>query len=456
MIESGMDVARLNFSHGTHEDHLKYHQTIRNLSGKMGKHISTMCDIQGPKIRTGRMEEPFTLSIGDRVDVTHLPIIGNNKCFQIQYDTLLDDLDEDDVIFLNDGKIKLTVVKKNPQSTLTCRVDLGGVVSNMKGCNMPSGNIKIDVLTPKDEIDLKFISSLNPDYVAASFVGNASDVHRVRDYLKQCGNENVKIISKIERPIAVEKIDEIIDASDGIMVARGDLGVEIDGWLVPEAQKIICSKTNKSGKPVIVATQMLESMTNSTRPTRAEISDVYNAVLDRADAVMLSGETSSGKYPVETVRLMNQIVDTAEKKVEDVTVVDTKNNSTLIESIAYGVYQMGSNLKRKAKMVVISTKESKHVNLAQVISKYRSSLDVIFVTDDMTIANQSNLLWGVVPIRMDNLASRTITSEQNNLVVKLLMSRNIVDNDDLIIFINTNNGISLNVWESEKSVSMEE
>jgi len=244
---------------------------------------------------------------GDRIDVTPNAVNGTKELIQIKYETLLTDLHPGDTIFINDGIIKLVVEKKNEKS-LTCIVEAGGMISNAKGCNIPSGHLSVNVITPKDREDLKFIATLNPEWVASSFIGKAADVEQVRAALKEFGNDQIKIISKIERPSALVHLDAIIEVTDAVMVARGDLGVEIDTWDVPVAQKEMCRKCNAAGKPVIVATQMLESMTTAPRPTRAEANDVFNAVLDGADAVMLSGETSVGKYPVDAVRIMDNIV----------------------------------------------------------------------------------------------------------------------------------------------------
>jgi len=280
---------------------------------------------------------------------------------------------------------------------LTCVVEAGGMISNHKGCNIPSGHLSVNVVTPKDKDDLKFIASLNPEWVAASFIGNAEDVHKVRNVLKEFGNESIKIISKIERPSALKNLDEIIEVTDAVMVARGDLGVEIDTWDVPIAQKEMCRKCNIAGKPVIVATQMLESMTEAPRPTRAEANDVFNAVLDGADAVMLSGETSVGKYPVEAVRIMDKIVDTAEKKIPVRNPKDwCSKHVALTESIALGAQDIIQNFEKigwTGKVIVITGPPSAYVG--RMVSKFRGPLSIISITDDLRTALELNLVWGV-------------------------------------------------------------
>jgi len=223
----------------------------------------------------------------------------------------LEDLDKGDIIYINDGTVKLAVESKD-DNDLICVCEAAGKISDNKGCNMPSGNLSVNVITEKDAKDLKFIAELDPEYVACSFVGTGDDLRQIRKHLADAGNSNIKLISKLERPVAVENVDDIIAESDAVMVARGDLGVEIDCWDVPIVQKEVIRKCNKESKPVIVATQMLDSMIENARPTRAEASDVFNAVVDGADAVMLSGETSVGKYPVETVKVMDEIVHVAQ------------------------------------------------------------------------------------------------------------------------------------------------
>jgi pyruvate kinase len=233
--------------------------------------VAILCDIQGPKIRTGKMEAPFYINKGDQIRVTPDTVLGNKDRISISYATMLQDLHKDDIIFINDGIIKLVVVGKDEAANdLICECEAAGNISNHKGCNMPSGKLSVNVVTPKDAKDLEFIATLNPEYVAASFVGTAADVRKVRATLDTHGNSDIKIIAKIERPVALENLNEIIQEADALMVARGDMGVELDAWDVPMWQKEMTRRCNKETKPVIVATQMLESMTENSRPTRAE------------------------------------------------------------------------------------------------------------------------------------------------------------------------------------------
>lgn len=394
MILAGMDIVRLNFSHGTHDEHRKIFDTVRQLSAKYDNQVSIMCDIQGPKIRTGRMEKAFSINEGAQIKVTPEKILGNSERIQVKYETMLKDLDTGDTIFINDGIIRLKVIEKQ-EKDLLCVCEAGGQISDHKGCNIPSGNISLDVITPKDAKDLKFIADLNPEYVASSFIGTAEDVRKVRRVLTEHGNPNIKIISKIERPLAVQNLDEIIDESDALMVARGDLGVEIPTWEVPSVQKEMVKKCNIAGKPVIVATQMLESMVNQSRPTRAEANDVYNAVIDGTDAVMLSGESATGKYPVEAVKIMDNIIGAAETQMAKRN--PNEYNSKRIgmtEIVASSCYSIANNVLHWVHYgKVICLADSGYT--ARMVSKFRPPMDIIAITSDFRTAHELNLVWGV-------------------------------------------------------------
>jgi len=434
MIRAGMDCVRLNFSHGTHEDHKKLFEMVKALSVKYQHQIAIMCDIQGPKIRTGKMLEPFNLHAGQKIEVTPHKIVGTPEAIQVKYETMLIDLNTDDIIFINDGIIKLRVLSKT-DSALQCICEAGGLISNHKGCNIPSGNISLNVITPKDAEDLRLIAELNPEYVASSFIGTGDDVRRVRQMLADYGNTETKIISKVERPIALENIDAIIEESDAIMVARGDLGVEIDTWDVPSAQKMMCRKANAAGKPVIVATQMLESMTSSSRPTRAEANDVFNAVLDGADAVMLSGETAVGKYPIEAITVMDNIVAAAEKSLQ--TRRPSEYNSKrvgLTETISLAIYHMTLNydhLGWTGKCIVITGPPSGYV--ARMVSKFRPPIDIIAITEDIRTARELNLLWGVRSHFHEDLSTFDNIEDRNIAAIKRAMDLDLVGDDDHIM-----------------------
>jgi len=295
----------------------------------------------------------------------------------------------------------------------------------------------VNVVTPKDREDLKFIASLNPEWVASSFIGNAADVEKVRSTLKEFGNENIKIISKIERPAALTNLDEIIEVTDAIMVARGDLGVEIDTWDVPVAQKTMCSKCNAAGKPVIVATQMLESMTEAPRPTRAEASDVFNAVLDGADAVMLSGETSVGKWPVQAVRVMDNIVATAEKHMIERRPRDFNSKHVgMTETVALGTYEMAMNFRRigyTAKMIVLTGPPTGYT--VRMVSKYRPPLSIISITEDLRTAREMNLVWGVRSCYDHRLSNLKDFEERNAEAVRMALSLGLLSLEDHVLVV---------------------
>jgi pyruvate kinase len=382
------------------------------------------------------MVEPFNVSKGDRIDVTPDAVMGTKDLIQIKYEHMLKDLNPGDTIFINDGIIKLVVEKKN-EKTLTTVVEAGGMISNHKGCNIPAGHLSVNVITPKDREDLKFISSLNPEWVAASFVGSAADVHQIRSTLKEFGNEDIKIISKIERPVALKNLDEIIEVTDAIMVARGDLGVEIDTWDVPYAQKEMCRKSNIAGKPVIVATQMLESMTEAPRPTRAEASDVFNAVLDGADAVMLSGETSVGKYPVQAVRIMDKIVETAEKQMPSRNPHDwVSKHVALTENIALGSYEIMQNFQKSGfhgKIIVITGPPSGYVG--RMVSKFRGPLDIICFTDDKRTALELNLVWGVRSVWEQTLKDIKDSELRNAAAIRHVHKIGLIHIDDVVMIV---------------------
>ncbi|MHA1819224.1 MAG: pyruvate kinase [Promethearchaeota archaeon] len=412
LINAGMNVARLNFSHNTQE----YHAKIYNLIRKIDNHVAILCDIQGPKIRIGKLKSPQRLIPGNDIKIiVDAPddFLGDDKVISISHRGFLNDVEKGDFVYINDGLIKLRVEEINKDEKYAlCKVLLGGMISDRKGVNIPKGHLSTKNPTEKDIKDLKFIAKLNPEYVAASFVANADEVELVRRILENEGSPDIKIISKIERPIALENFDEILEASDGIMVARGDLGVEIPLEELPLKQKEIILKSNRLGKPVIVATQMLESMISQPRPTRAEVSDVFNAIFDRADAVMLSGETSVGKYPVETVSIMNTIVMNAERHIPpmDPNKLDSVMQETY-ETIGHGVYTLSEEfleLNYRGKIVCF-TKGGKS---ARMISKYRPPLPILSVTDNITTARQLQLIWGVEPLFIEdlNLAEKQVES----------------------------------------------
>lgn len=395
MIEKGMDVARLNFSHGTHESHRRNVDLIRSINDA----IAILCDIQGPKIRVGKMKEHVVLKRGQEFTLTSGEVLGDENIASVSYEKLPREVKAGDKIFLNDGIIKLEVKDVRGEG-IRCEVIVGGELSSRKGINVPTSALTLSIPTEKDVGDIKFIAGLGVEYVAASFVGSAAEVAKVREILQSEGETKTKIISKIERPIALKNFDDILAASDGIMIARGDLGVEIPPERVPKFQKELIHKCNREGRPVIVATQMLESMTFQSTPTRAEASDAFNAVLDGADAVMLSAETATGKFPVRVVDILNRIVETAENVMprRDPNYYDS-TNETISEILGHAVYAITGEFEDLGiidKLYILAITKNGHS--ARMISKYRPPVPIIAATPNKRVLRQLQLQWGVDPI----------------------------------------------------------
>jgi len=402
LTRAGMNVARLNFSYGTHKGHAKSIQAIREVSAKSGIPLAILQDLSGPKVRTGRLaEKEIWLNEGEEFSLTGEEIAGNEHRVSVSFPAFLRDLKAGDTIFLNDGAIQLEVISTTDVEA-RCKVVVGGVLTEGKGINVPGVKLSIPSITDKDLADLAFGLEQGVDFVALSFVRKSIDVVRVKQFLREQGAD-VPLIAKIEKHEAVNGIDDIIAEADGIMVARGDLGVEIPLKQVPTVQKEIIRKCNQAGKPVIVATQMLESMINSPRPTRAEVSDVANAIFDDADAVMLSGETSIGKYPVETVTMMASIVAEVEKTLPYRRILREKGEQTIPETddaISYAACQMSQQLG--AACIIAYTSSG---STALRVSKYRPAAPIMAITPNENVARRLILSWGVSSYLKPGLAS---------------------------------------------------
>lgn len=453
MMQAGMDVCRLNFSHGSHESHQKSFDQVRRVAASQDQQVAILCDVQGPKIRTGLMKENFHVKPGDTILVTPESIVGTPARIQVSYDEMLVDLVNGDKIFINDGIVRLAVTGKT-STDLMCVVETGGLIGSRKGCNIPSGNLSVNVVTPKDRGDLAFIAKLNPEFVAASFVGTADDIRSVRAKLSAAGNDNIKIIAKIERPVALENLPAIIEAADGIMVARGDLGVEIAPWQVPVEQKRMVAMCNKAGKPVIVATQMLESMCEQSRPTRAEVSDVFNAVVDGADAVMLSAESSVGKHPVEAVEYMDAICASAEKIMPDREASLFQNNTGTTEAMAESaklVAQSYIKLGLKGKLLVIAETGT----TARMVSKFRPPLDIVVFSSDPRVTKELNMVWGVNSILVQGWEGDL--AQQQRTCIRMGIEKGLLSEDERVIFVSggchTDAGASIGNYSVTKVMS---
>ncbi|MGN7760852.1 pyruvate kinase [Paenibacillus sp. 22594] len=396
LILAGMNVARLNFSHGDFEEHGNRIKTIRQASKELGKTVAILLDTKGPEIRTGKLEvEPIELVQDEYLTLTTEEILGDQNRISITYSDLPNDVQVGSTILIDDGLIGLTVVDVQGTEIKT-RIVNGGTIKSKKGVNVPGVAISLPGITEKDTNDIIFGIEQDIDFIAASFVRKASDVLEIRALLEKHNASHIQIISKIENQQGVDNLDEILEVSDGLMVARGDLGVEIPAEDVPLAQKLMIQKCNIAGKPVITATQMLDSMQRNPRPTRAEASDVANAIFDGTDAIMLSGETAAGKYPVESVLTMSRIAEKAESALNHREIFmkqQIAQETTVTEAISQSVAISALDLNAKA---IISSTVTGHT--ARVVSKYRPKSQIIAVTTQERTMRQLALVWGVTPV----------------------------------------------------------
>lgn len=413
LIECGADVFRLNFSHGTHEEHSRHIDIIRQLEKEMGKRFAVVQDLQGPKIRVGELKKPIDLKKGEIVTLAVGESAGDGKTIPVTYEGLLKDVVIGNRILMDDGLLEIKV-KSISARTIDCIVVNGGPLSSHKGINLPGVKVSIPSLTEKDRDDLKFGLGKKVDYIALSFVRHASDVLELRRLLEQLDGSQ-GIISKIEKPEAVDEIDSIIEVSDAIMVARGDLGVEVPIEEVPILQKTIIRKCNEYGKPVITATQMLDSMIREPRPTRAEATDVANAVFDGTDAVMLSGETSAGNFPLEAVKTMVSIVNAAESQVG---FVEHKlNYKTVRDNFTDAIAEVACSLAGSvdASFIVTITNTG---TTSRALSKYRPQVPIFALTESIDVARKLHLVWGVIPVEVESLSDTDAMLSQVSTILK--------------------------------------
>jgi pyruvate kinase len=395
LIQNGMDVARLNFSHGTHDDHKEKIQLIRAISERLNRPVAILQDLAGPKIRVGFIPEPgVMLKPGQAFQLTTRAVQGTSERVSTSYRALPREVKSGDRILMADGLLELQVLKTVP-SGVHCRVITGGLLSSNKGINLPSGTLRASSLTNKDREDLLFGLAHNVDYVALSFVRRAEDVASVQAIIRKA-KKNTPVIAKIEKHEALKQIDAILEISGGLMVARGDLGVEIPLEDVPLIQKQLIRLANAAGKPVITATQMLRSMVASPRPTRAEAADVANAVLDGTDAVMLSEETASGDYPVEAVHFMNRLATIAETGFAYSTFLGRPPRKNISESVAHASCVLADHLDARA--IVVHTRSGA---TAAHISRFRPRQPVIALSPDGETIRRLALVWGCRPYRID-------------------------------------------------------
>ena len=393
MISSGMNVCRINFSHGSYSDHARVIQSVRELNEELNTNVAILADLQGPKIRTGEMQEGgVELEVGASILIQTVDVVGSKDSFSINYAKLPEDVQQGESILLDDGKLMLQVESTDGKAKIICTVIQGGVLSSKKGVNFPNTKISMPSLTEKDESDLDFAIAQDVDWIGLSFVRKAEDIVDLKQRISVQGGK-ARVIAKIEKPEALACIDEIVQVSDGLMVARGDLGVEIPYQNVPLTQKMLINKGIRYAKPVIVATQMMESMITQMTPTRAEVNDVANAVLDGADAVMLSGETSVGNYPVEVIHAMSKIIKEMEldEKIYSKEQPAQKNQERFIsDSICYNACRLAQRVEVDA---IITMSFSGYT--AYKIASQRPSAGIYIFTSNRKILTQLNLVWGV-------------------------------------------------------------
>jgi pyruvate kinase len=427
MFQEGVNVCRLNFSHSDHAQHADMIRIIRELNDETGRNVAILADLQGPKIRTGNMAPNSILEEGSIVEITTDEREGNSTSFSINYEQLPRDVTPGERILLDDGKLQLTVEETNGKDLIKARVKYGGVLTSHKGVNLPNTAISLPCLTKKDLIDLEFALEQGVDWVGLSFVRSPRDIIELK-HLISAKQAKAKVIAKIEKPEAIAEIDEIMKESDGIMVARGDLGVEIPYQNVPLIQKKLIQKARTHAKPIIVATQMMESMISSSSPTRAEVNDVANAVLDGADAVMLSGETSVGKYPVEVIRTMANIVVEVETfdgiyhKEEE----PERNQTRFItDSICFNACRLSRRVDAEA---ILTMSFSGYT--AYKLASQRPKSDIFVFTSNRKILTQLSLIWGVRGFYYD----KTVSTDHTIADIKYILKKEgILNEGDLVI-----------------------
>ena len=430
LVENGMDVARFNFSHGDHEEQKMRMDLLKEVRKELKVPVAILLDTKGPEIRTGELKDhkKVTLKENQTFVLTTSEVEGDNERVSITYKGLPQDVTAGGQILIDDGQICLEV-QETTGTEIVCRVINGGELGEKKGINVPNVSIKLPNLTEKDKSDLLFGIEQGIDFVAASFIRNAEAIYEIKDLLRENGGEGIDVIAKIENAEGVENIDSIIDAADGVMVARGDLGVEIPASDVPHVQKIIIEKCNHKYKPVITATQMLDSMIRNPRPTRAEVSDVANAIYDGTDAVMLSGETAQGKYPVEAVQMMAKIAESSEQFLKFDMYRDTKallGKQNVSSAVGFAAVTMVERLN--ASCIVTPTMSGQ---TARVISNLRPSVPIYGVTPNERTRRKMQLYWGVKPITgYEEDSTENIISHAMYMVVR----EGLVHKGEMVIF----------------------
>src|SRR5579862_6261724 len=427
LLEAGMDVARLNFSHGSHSEHLECIQTLRGMAQKLRKTIAILADLQGPKIRTGALAGvvPVVLRAGQKFTITTARILGDSTRVNTTFLPLPKEVHRGDRILLSDGLIELRVESVRGRE-VNCHVVNGGALGEHKGINLPGVKLRVPALTPKDRADLRFALLHGVDYIAVSFVRRPEDVLLAKSLIRRA-KKDTPVIAKLEKPEAIENLEGILRVADGVMVARGDLGVEMNPERVPVVQKNIIARAREFRRPVITATQMLESMTENPRPTRAEASDVANAIFDGSDAVMLSAETASGKYPVEAVSMMARIIAEAEASITEFPRPATQEKLKVAETVAELVCHASRELHLK--WIVVFTHSG---FTARLISRYRPLVPIAAFAPEPETRRRMALLWGVAPLEIANLRKVEQLAEISE---KRLLREKLVRKGDVIAIV---------------------
>lgn len=394
LIREGMDIARFNFSHGDHEEQKNRMDQLKRIRNEEGKHIAILLDTKGPEIRTGSLKDgkKVQLNEGEEFILTTEEIVGDAKCVSITYKGLIDDVGVGGKILIDDGLIELEVTGKN-EKDIICKVINGGELGSKKGVNVPNVPIRLPAITEKDIDDIRFGVEQDVDFIAASFVRNAECIMEIKALLRECGAPYTPVIAKIENAEGIKNLDEILRVADGIMVARGDLGVEIPAEEVPYIQKMMINKCKDSFKPVITATQMLDSMIRNPRPTRAEVTDVANAVYDGTDAVMLSGETAQGKYPIEALRMMVHICESTEEHLDYDALLNRMASHRMKDTasaLGYATVSTANNLNARCILVPTGSGVT-----ARILSKFHPKTELVAASPDERALRRMQIYWGV-------------------------------------------------------------
>ncbi len=429
MVEKGMNIARFNFSHGDHEEQKSRMDMLKGIREELGKPVAILLDTKGPEIRTGVLkgDKKVFLEEGDTFTLTTEEIEGDNKRVSVSYEGLVEDVEPGKKILIDDGLIELEVKGING-TEITCKVLNGGELGSKKGVNVPNVPVRLPALTQKDREDIIFGVEQGVDFIAASFVRSVEGVLEIKALLKECGAPFLPVIAKIENAEGSRNIDEIIHCADGIMVARGDLGVEIPAEEVPYLQKMLIKKCNDNFKPVITATQMLDSMMRNPRPTRAEVTDVANAVYDGTDAVMLSGETAQGKYPLEALEMMVHIVENTEEHLDyDILLEKAQEHRRKGISSAIGYSSVATAMNLNAKCIITPTLSGA---TARVVSKFKPKADIIGVTPNEATLRKMQIYWGVLPIK--SIEYHT-TEDICNDAIDLVNAKQLVETGDIVV-----------------------